>query len=352
MFTLTAIRQLLKRGFDVELLCYPDTKIFLNAKKLGIVLHTISAKGYFHPIKILKLSQIFKMKNFDAVHSQSSKDLWLLVPALKLAKLTTPLFLTKQLGSYIVKKDRLHTALYNRVTTVFAISNVIKQNILDTTPIPAERVALLHNGIDLTVFDRSKATPDEFRKLYVNNDGEILIGMIARFSPGKGHEEFITAARSLSKKHSNLSFVVIGEASRGEDAYELNIKNSAMDIPKFHFSGYRSDIPNVLSALDIFVFPSHNEAFGIALAEALAMGVPSVCSRADGVLDIAVDGETSLLFTPKESSDLEQKLHTLIEEPELRKQLSENSIKRAHELFDIEKLTEKVIGFYKESVKK
>ena len=60
-------------------------------------------------------------------------------------------------------------------------------------------------------------------------------------------------------------------------------------------------------ALDIFVFPSHAESFGIALAEAMAVGKPSVCSNAEGVLDIAVDGETSLLFENKNAEDLTKK---------------------------------------------
>ena len=55
----------------------------------------------------------------------------------------------------------------------------------------------------------------------------------------------------------------------------------------------------MLSAFDIFVFPSHAESFGIALAEAMAMGKPSVCSNAEGILDIAIDKETSLLFENK-----------------------------------------------------
>jgi len=125
--------------------------------------------------------------------------------------------------------------------------------------------------------------------------------MMARFSPGKGHEEFLFAAKELNKNFTNLKFLIVGEPSRGENDYAEAIKKLASDykLSNLIFTGFRSDTPEVLSAMDIFVFPSHAEAFGIALAEAMSMGKPSVCSNAEGVLDIAVDGVTSLFFEIK-----------------------------------------------------
>lgn len=112
------------------------------------------------------------------------------------------------------------------------------------------------------------------------------------------------------------------------------------------FTGFRSDTPEVLAAMDIFVFPSHAEAFGIALVEAMAMGKPSVCANADGVLDIAVEGSTSFLFENRNTNDLIKKLAILIESPDLRKRFSIDSRNRAVENFDIEKLTDDVIHIY------
>src|SRR5690606_38227854 len=99
--------------------------------------------------------------------------------------------------------------------------------------------------------------------------------------------------------------------------------------------------------MDIFVFPSHAEAFGIALAEALSMGKPSVCSNSDGILDIAVDNETSFLFENKNSADLTNKIMKLIESPETRKIFGINARKRAVLNFDIEIVTDKIIEIYK-----
>jgi glycosyltransferase involved in cell wall biosynthesis len=178
--------------------------------------------------------------------------------------------------------------------------------------------------------------------------------MLARFTPGKGHEEFLWAARELSKEYSNLKFLVVGEPSRGETEYADKIKLLARDydLNNLIFTGFRSDTPEVLAAMDIFAFPSHSEAFGIALVEAMAMKRPSVCSKADGVLDIAVDGETSYLFENKNVNDLKDKLKLLIDSKETRSRFGENARKRVVENFDIDIVTEKVLKIYQEEMKK
>ncbi len=348
MFTITAIKQLLKRNVSVELLCIEESRIHIEASNSGIILHPIKISGYIHPFSTLKIASIIRRSNYDLVHTQASKDLWLLVPALKLLGSKIPLILTKQVGSYIVKKDKLHRWIYNRLTYALAISNVIKKNLLDTCPLTEEKIILLHNGIDTEKFNANKVDVKKFRNEYKIKEDETLIGMLARFSPGKGHEEFLSAAKILNGKYNTLKFVIVGEASRGENGYADKIKKLSNDfgLSNVIFTGYRADTPEVLGGMDIFVFPSHNEAFGIALAEAMAMGKPSVCSNADGVLDIAVEGETSFLFENKNADSLAQKIEMLIDSPKTMQDFGSEARKRAVEYFELGKLTERAIEIY------
>ncbi|MEJ5261844.1 MAG: glycosyltransferase family 4 protein [Ignavibacterium sp.] len=353
MITLTFVKELLKRNISVELLCLKESRIHVEACTSGIITHPIKASGYFHPLTITKVGHLIKKGKFDLIHTQASKDLWILVPALKLIQSNIPLFLTKQVGSFIVKKDFFHKYLYNRVTNAFAISRVIKNNLIETTPLDENKIELVFNGIDTNKFNPENADRKKIRKEFAIAENELLIGMLARFSPGKGHEEFLTAAKVLTERHNNLKFMIVGEASRGEDEYANSIKKLAQEfnLNNVIFTGYRSDTVDVLSSMDIFVFPSHAEAFGIALAEAHSMALPSVCSNSDGVLDIAVDGETALLFETKNADDLSAKIGHLINNPELRKQLGINARKRAVEFFDLNVIMNKTIELYKKSLK-
>jgi len=358
MFTINAVKKLIEKDFSVVLLCYPNSKIYQKAVQENIETFPIKASGYFHPFEIIKIAKLISnppgLANFDVVHTQASKDLWVLSPALKLANSNIPLFLTKQVGSFIVKKDLLHKFIYKRVTTVFAISEVIRRNLLDTVPISQEKIKLLHNAVDTSEFNPQKYDAKIVRNEFGIREDQIVIGMLARFSKGKGHEEFLLAAKNLCKKYPNLKFMIVGEPSRGEENYGKEIKQLSTDYnlnSNVIFTGYRSDIPNVISAMDIFAFPSHSEAFGIALVEAMAMRKPSVCSNSDGVLDITVDGVTGFLFEKGNEMDLSEKLEKLIISDETRYQLGTNARKRAVQMFDIKILTDKVVEFYNDTIK-
>ncbi|QQS35902.1 MAG: glycosyltransferase family 4 protein [Ignavibacteriales bacterium] len=354
MNTLTSVKQLLNRSLNAELICSAESRIHVEAVSMGILTHPVHAPGYFHPVTVTRISNIIRKGNFDLIHSHASKDLWLLVPALKLRGIKIPLLLTKHVGSFIVKKDFFHKWLYNRLTYALAISRAIENNLLKTCPLTKEKILLHHNGIDTCRFDPNKINRDISRKEFGLNTEDLLIGMMARFSPGKGHEEFLYAASELNKLYKNLKFTIVGEASRGENEYAESIKRLAesYELNNLIFTGYRSDTENVLAAMDIFVMPSHAEAFGIALAEAMSMGIPSVCADAEGLLDIAVDGSTSLLFEVKTGDSLKEKLIRLIESPSLRKSFSAASRERAVDKFEIEKLTDRVLDIYTKAIKK
>jgi glycosyltransferase involved in cell wall biosynthesis len=353
MYTLQTAAQLRKRNIEIEILCGHNSILHSESIKQNFIVHTTKFRKYFHPMELLKLSRFFSEKEFDLIHSGGSKDLWLIVPSLKVSKKKTPLLLSKHLGSYITKKDFLHKWIYNRVNYVLAISNVIAKNLVDTTTLSKEKILLLHNGIDTNRFDSTKVDSKKIKNEFNISNKELLIGMMARFSPGKGHEEFLKSAKKLCKKFDNLRFLIVGEPSKGEEKYANEVKTLAANLDinkKIIFTGFRNDIPEILAAMDIFVFPSHAEAFGLALAEALSMGKPSVCSRSDGVLDIAVDGETSLLFEKQNWKDLTDKLEILINDKEMRNRFSLASRKRAIEMFDLKVFTDKLINIYNQSI--
>lgn len=349
MVTIDTIKRLLNKGITIELLCTKESRIHIEANDLGLIIYPVKAPGYFHPFLTLKIRSIFSNGNYDLIHTHASKDLWLLVPALKVWRFNTPLLLTKHVGSFIKKRDKMHNLLYNRINFAIAISNIIKQNLLRTTSLKEEKIILHFNGVDIKKFDKHVTDQRKLRnELNITND-ELVIGMIARYSPGKGHEHFLKAARTLSGKFTNLKFIIIGEASKGEDNYENTIKQTAAgyNLNNIIFTGFRSDVPEVLAAMDIFVFPSQAEAFGVALVEAMAMSIASVSTNSDGVLDITVDNETGLLFEKNNVEDLTEKIEQLITSPSMREQFGKAARERVLQHFNSELQTDKLLEIYR-----
>lgn len=353
MFTLTSALKLIERNVDVNLLCINNSKLNEEALKYNIKCYTVSGASYFNPFQIIKTSAIITKNEFNIIHSHASKDLWTLVPAINFSKTNDiPLVLTKHVGSAVVKKNFLHNYLYKRVNKALAISSSIRNNIIETTVIKPENIILFHNGVDIKNFNPEKADRNKLRNELNINDNILLIGMIGRMSPGKGHEEFIDSASFLLESYNNILFVIVGEASFGEEEYEIKIIKTGKEKGKgkIIFTGFRNDIPDILSALDIFILPSHAEAFGIALIEAMAMEKPVIATKSDGILDIIDDKVNGLFFEKKNTKQLTDKINYLLESKEERIRLGTNARKDVLNNFNLDTRFDKLIELYKELI--
>lgn len=331
--------ELKKRGHDVELLCLQRSTLLREANAAGIPAVGLLGedKNAFGTIK--DLTGLLRNYNYDIVHTHLSHDLWWIVPALKLSSSPAKLFLTKHMASGVKKTDPMHRFLYGRLQGTFAISNYIRQSVINTCPVPEKDVHVLPPGIPPEIFDPATQDKSAARSEFGIPENAITVGMVGRMTPGKGHEEFMKAARKLlDESKMKFFFLIAGTASHGEDAYETRIRSLASDmglVDSVVFTGFVQDVPRFLSALDIFAFPSHEESFGLGLTEAMAMKLPAVASRSAGVLDIVVDGETGLLFEPKNASALAGAIAALAGNPERRAQLGEAGRLRVEELFSI-----------------
>ncbi|MDZ7767289.1 MAG: glycosyltransferase family 4 protein [Melioribacteraceae bacterium] len=169
--------------------------------------------------------------------------------------------------------------------------------------------------------------------------------MFGRFSPGKGHEEFLEAAKIISSQKKNVKFLVVGSESYGEPEYAQSIYKLADSYnlkEKLIFTGFREDVPELMGAIDILAVPSHAEAFGNVAIEGMAAGKPVVAANNYGLLDIVVDQKTGLLFKVKEANDLADKLITLIDDRGQREKLGNAGLQRVKEVFDEKKQIKKL----------
>lgn len=339
---ITALRtayMLKERGHTVHLFCRKNSTLEKEASNRNIDTWLFSENN--STIKSIRnLKRIIHREEYDIVHSHLSHDLWVVVPALKLSGSKSKLFLSKHMGSGISKKDLFHRYLYSRVNHIFAVSNYVKESVLKTCPVKENIISILYPSLNLKNYNPADYNKKDIRKELKIDSKAIVIGMSGRFSPGKGQEEFLKAVKILKEEiKENIFFIIAGGASFGEEEYEKKIHNFSreLEIEDFVlFTGYRKDMARVLSAMDIFVFPSHEESFGITLTEAMALGLPVAASKKAGVLDIVSDGETGLLVEPKNAAALAESIKKLIENPKLRTQFGKSARKRTEEIFNAE----------------
>ena len=160
-------------------------------------------------------------------------------------------------------------------------------------------------GIDLKKFNAGYVNKEQKRKeIGVSADDFVLLS-VGELIPRKNHEVVIRALSVLKQldKLNHIEYVICG---RG--AYEADLKKLAegLDVTDHvHFLGYRNDISEICNCADLFVFMSHQEGLPVALMEAMACGLPTVCSNIRGNTDLIEDGVTGLLAnnTPEEVAE-------------------------------------------------
>lgn len=346
-------RQLHARGHEVWLAAPSGSRLARKAAGYPFTLLPLPVRGYIHPLLAWRLARFIRQNRIDVIHCQHSRDLATVIPAQQLAGGTVPALLSKRMGSYVQKKDIFHRYTYGHLRYVLAISDVIQRNVLETTPMTADRVLTLHDAVDLTVFDPKKVDRAATRRSFGVEDDTPVIGFVGRFSPGKGHEEALDAAKILSDRGMDFRLVIVGEASHGEEPYAAAIKEKAAGLDlgtRVHFAGYRADVPAVMSAFDLFAFPSHAESFGVVLIEAMAMRRAVVASNCDGVVDIVVDRLTGLMVPPRQAVPLADALGRLLRDPAMARRMGESGRQRVEELFDQRKQIDRLETIYRDVI--
>jgi glycosyltransferase involved in cell wall biosynthesis len=336
MQALETVCSLRGRGHTVLLACPRGSRLAAAARATGADVLELAVSGYVHPLAVGRLTTALWAQAIDLVHCQHSRDLATVVPAVLLSGRPTPVILSKRMGSYIRKRDPLHRFTFAHVARVLAVSDVIRANVIATTPVPPARVITIHDAVDASAFAPGAVTSSLRPEFNIPEDAAV-IGMVGRFSPGKGHEDLLRAARILKEQGRRFVVMVVGEASYGEEEHEGSIRGLARTLglnDVVVFTGFRADIPSVMASFTVFAFPSHAESFGVVLIEAMAAGLPVVSTNCDGVVDIVVDGVTGLFVPPGDPGTLAAALGRLLEDPGLRSRLGRAGRQRVLSHFD------------------
>jgi glycosyltransferase involved in cell wall biosynthesis len=351
MQALEVTDHLRRRGYPVWLASCTGSRLAREAESRGITVVTYPVSGYLHPAVIVSLSRFIRRNRIRIIHCQLSKDLSTAVPAADLSLVHPHIILSKRVGSSLTKTDPFHRYTYAHVDRVLAISSVIHRNVLATTPMTADKVITLHDAIDIDQFSPARARRADVRTALGFQAGDVVAGCVGRFSPGKGHEELLQAAATVRADYPQVRFLIVGEATAGEDAYARQIRALAESLQLGDgviFAGFRRDVPDVMASCDIFAFPSHAESFGVVLIEAMAMELPVVSTNCDGVLDIVVDGKTGLYVPPHNSTALAAAITRLAVDPEMRRRFGKAGRERVLELFERKRQMDRLEGIYRE----
>ena len=237
------------------------------------------------------------------------------------------------------KRDRIWRVLQSAILTrTVAVSQAIAEQV--GTPY------VIYNGIDTDYFDPNLIDPTEragYAKLF-DVKGSPIIGIAARLTKQKGHSVLLNAFSELLSDWPNAQLLIAGD---GEELPTLELLSNKLNLTEHvQFLGPIRNVREFLSVLDVFAHPSIFEGLGIAVIEAMSMGLAIVATKVDGLAELITDGVEGSLVEPNNPIALSKAMKRILSDPALRKNMGQRARKKAVGKFSVKTMIQKYEELY------
>jgi len=207
-----------------------------------------------------------------------------------------------------------------------------------------KKVTTIRNGVDIAGWPISQKDRARRRSEMGIGAKEILLGTVGRLDEQKGHIYLLEAVAKL-RAAQPIRCAIVGQGPMLQDL-QHQVRRLGLE-ESVRLVGEDDDIPSWLSAMDIFILPSLWEGLPNALLEAMAMGLPVVAAKVDGVPEAVLNGISGLLCAPKDSQAIYVAAQDLIMDANLRRKLGDGAKKVVSEQFRLADMIQKYEGAYR-----
>ena len=335
--------QLRRRGYDVTIACRPGKWVEERAKQMGLQTEPATVERQLDWRDYGRLRQIIRDHKIDIVHVHWSLDM--VVPGFAALKEGVPVRILSRHMPYPFK-SRFGTMLYSKVlfTRMVTVSNSVRNTLIKCGVAP-DRVETIHHGTDVKAFAQTTVDAKTMRRELGIPDNHVSVGIVGRIAPEKGHTVLLEAATILGDKYP-ICYVIIGS---GPDEQKIRDLAAEMGIAdKFIFAGFRDDVNNAISAMDVVTVPSTwNEPCSAVVQQGMALSKPVIGTLAGGTPEMIVDGETGLLVPASDAAALAEALGRLAGDAFARKSMGQAGYARVLEKFSLSVMTDKIEELYR-----
>lgn len=313
-----------------------DTLTRTGSKHYVLPVHR---KSIISVIKLIKpLRRIIKEENIDIVHARSRVPAWIAFFACRKTKAE---FITTCHGAY---QNRLFSQVMGWSKLIIVPSNAIGKHMIDRYKVDRSNIRCIPRSVDLNRFN--------IKRIEKTGKPEIVISILGRITPLKGHTYFIKAMAKVVRSYPFVKIWIIGDAPENKQSYkrELEVLVRSLGLRgNVEFLGNRQDVPELLSKTDIMVMSTVTpEAFGRVILEAQAIGVPVVATSVGGIVDIIEDEKTGLLVMPRDVDQMAKQVMRLINDKNLYKSIVHEARLLLEEKFTLGHMATNILEVYKE----
>jgi glycosyltransferase involved in cell wall biosynthesis len=297
------------RGHDVEVaICSEDV-----AQEDGVPVHACPMDG---ERDVARMRRLLARGSYDVVHTHYRDIALRQVLASSAGLRQAPLVVAHWGNIYPLRKFSPGTdaALRSsRVARVVAISNAARDALVTQARVGAGKIAVIHQGVDPDRFHPSVDGSAVRRELGIP-DGAPVVGMLSAYRAVRDFPTFLDAAELLARERPDVHFLLAGEnTERVLDDHGGRVALAG----RLFCPGVRTDVPEVLAAMDVVVSCALLEGLAGSLREALALAKPVVATSVGGNPEIVRDGDTGLLVEPRAPAELASAVGSLLDDREL-----------------------------------
>jgi glycosyltransferase involved in cell wall biosynthesis/peptidoglycan/xylan/chitin deacetylase (PgdA/CDA1 family) len=314
----------------------------------GIPVVEFAKQPRFDPGLIVRLRRFLRAQRFDIVHTHAfTAATW---GRLAAALAGTPVVIAHEHSAFSLESrtrrlvDRLLTPLTHRWIVV---SESLARDLANAEKLPTSRLSIVRNGIRFTEAPRS--APDAAaRTALAGWPASALIGTVGRFERRKGLDVLVDAFALLARARPGVGLALVGEGPlQGE--LERQVRTLGLS-GRARLCGRRDDVAEVLSALDVFVLPSHAEGLSIALLEAGAAGRPVVATSVGGNGEVVRDGHTGLLVPPGDAAALADAVGRLLDDGAAARRMGQRVAAEVRDRFAAGEMVRAIEGVYEDAL--
>jgi glycosyltransferase involved in cell wall biosynthesis len=317
--------------------------------RLGIEVFSVDMSRQLTLKPIHQIKKIIGNNEIDLVHSQGARADFFARSAGRIANAPHILCTVAmpvegfEVGPLRKTIYRFMDRLSERYVEKFiVVSESLKNTLIKGRRIPPHRVVKIYNGIELDKYN-PKLKKTSFRNNWGIPPAAPIVGAIGRMVWQKGFEFFIKAIPEIVEFTPDTRFLLVGDGPLRPNLENLARKLNVYD--RIIFTGFRSDIPDLLSTMDVLAVPSVQEGFPMITLEAMAMAKPVVATQIQGITEQIVDGKEGVLIPPRNPEALARTVQRLITDRELSARLGRTARRTVEDFFSVGKMlreTEKV----------
>jgi glycosyltransferase involved in cell wall biosynthesis len=196
---------------------------------------------------------------------------------------------------------------------IIVVAHRQKFHLVEQARLPAERIAVIHNGIlpaDFADLGAQQGDRARIRREWGLTEEHRVAIIVALLRPEKNHARFLRVARTVAERMPEARFVVVGDGLERSNLERYAEALGVGDIVRF--VGIRRDVPQLLAAADVVTLTSDEEAFPLALLEAMAAGRPIIATRVGSLDEMVIEGETAHLMPVDDEISFAEALHRVL----------------------------------------